>query len=106
MRMDDLEIEDVSVSQSLTFLELTMKWTKFALVALFGVILANEFPYSYWKPIPSIHEVTYNTIQPIAQERQDPINPIINAIKKFFNGIQSRQFAAGIAPVSFTFAPI
>ena len=95
-----LEIEDISASQSLSLVKLTMKWTKFALVALFGVILANEFPYSYWRPF---HEVTYNSIQPIPQERQDSVNPIFNAIRKFFNGIQSRQFAAGIGPVSFIF---
>ena len=101
-----LEIEDMSASQSLTLVKLTMKWTKFALVALFGVILANEFPYSYWRPF---HEVTYNSIQPIQpilQERQYSVNPIFNAIRKFFNGIQSRQFAAGIGPVSYILAPI
>ena len=100
-----LEIEDMNASQSLTLVKLTMKWTNFALVALFGVILANEFPYSYWRPT---HEVTYNSIQPIQpiSQRQDSVNPIFNTIRKFFNGIQSRQFAAGIAPVSFIFAPI
>ena len=78
-----------------------MKWTKFAFLAFFGVmevILANRFPYTYWRPES---EVSYQPFQPISYDRQDSGNPIVNAIGKFLNGIQSRQFAAGIAPVSF-----
>ena len=82
-----------------------MNLTKFLIVALLGivgVILADETDYSYWRPddASNFDEVAYQSLQSIHHERQDSVNPIANVIGKFANGIQNRQFAAGIAPVS------
>ena len=73
-------------------------------LVLFGVILATEDSYySYWRPENSadFHEDAFQSLQSVNQERQD-LSP--HPITKFINGIQNRQFGAGIAPVSFNFS--
>ena len=79
-----------------------------AFVGLIGVILADKTDYSYWRPedATNFDEVAYQSLQSIPHEKQDTVNPIANAIGKFANGIQNRQFAAGIAPVSEVFKSI